>query len=206
MKRAADASCGGHFSLVRVLPHRSVFSSVLFTGFACFFLFEHKRMTASKMREGRYHASPPMSSHPPEDPSPEIETISARLRSLRAAIPSRPSQEVVAIAVGVSQNAVSKWERAESAPGVIEVGKLADYFSRALGSVVSVDYIIGRSHYMPGYAPDTWLADIDLIEAIRKNPKTLGVPAWKAPRRLRILTLDEMRQLQRELGSEGLGA
>lgn len=60
--------------------------------------------------------------------------ISSNLRHLRAA--SRMSQEEVAEKIGVSRQAVAKWESGESLPDIVNCEALADLFDVSLNDLV----------------------------------------------------------------------
>lgn len=63
--------------------------------------------------------------------------FSERLKELR--IDKGLTQQQLANATGISQNAIAFWENEKRIPIIIAVVKLADYFN------VSVDYLVGRT-------------------------------------------------------------
>ena len=63
--------------------------------------------------------------------------ISDRIQSLRKA--RGITQEQLADAVGVSRQAVSKWEAEQSVPDLERIVAMAEYFD------VTTDYLLGRS-------------------------------------------------------------
>lgn len=79
------------------------------------------------------------------------------------------SQEELSKIIGVTQQAVGKWERARAMPDNDILLKLADFFN------VSVDYLLGRSTsiqepYAPGLSPDE-LALIEKYRRMKDNEK-----------------------------------
>ena len=60
-----------------------------------------------------------------------------RLKELRKA--KGLSQLKLAIDLNTNQNTISRYETGEREPGIVELIRIADYFS------VSVDYLIGRT-------------------------------------------------------------
>lgn len=123
--------------------------------------------------------------------------IAARLRSLRAE--RALSQDSVADAIsrhltnGVSQNKVGTWERCESLPDAEEVAALANLYG------VSADHVLCRSDSRHGLSPDTWIVDLDELDA----PTEGGAWSIKVPRRLRVVDYQTMRHLEDEVRSRG---
>lgn len=70
-----------------------------------------------------------------------------RLKQLRAE--KDISQSALANIMGVSQQAIAKWETDKATPDPDALSKLADYFS------VSVDYLLGRTDERRPINPDT---------------------------------------------------
>lgn len=123
---------------------------------------------------------------------PNRSTFAERVRLLRAK--AGLSQKQVAEAVDVGQATVSEWELGKATPAVPELTALCNLFR------VCADYVIGRSDFELGLAPDQWIADEDAIATARANPKAKGIRVvFKVPRRMRLLEHDEVEQLKREL-------
>lgn len=94
----------------------------------------------------------------------------------------------------VGQATVSEWELGKATPAVPELTTLCNLFK------VCADYLIGRSDFEQGLAPDQWIADEDAIAAARANPKAKGIRVvFKVPRRMRVLEHEEVEKLKREL-------
>ena len=129
---------------------------------------------------------------------PPKKIVATRLRILRAQHPEI-SQESLASALGVSQNAIGRWERGESEPRAAQILRICEVYK------VSADYLIGRSDFENGLAPDAWIVDEDAISAMRQHPKGPKIPAiFKVPRRARIVDIAEAEKLQKELKLERL--
>ena len=109
-----------------------------------------------------------------------------RLRVLRAR--RGATQEDVASAVGVSQNAVGKWERGESQPQADELVRLADFYD------VAIDFICGRCDAPSGLDAGSWLIDLDEVD----QPRDGKLWCVQVPRRARIVDYDEMRRIETE--------
>ena len=109
-----------------------------------------------------------------------IDLCAERIRQCRAK--ARLSQAEVADRLGVSQNKVGTWERAEASPSILEAAQLCVLFD------VSLEYLAGRSDSPTGLTPGTWLIDLDLVE------KPVPEETWRAevPRRHRIVSYSEM--------------
>lgn len=116
-----------------------------------------------------------------------LRSFASRLRSLRAL--KKLSQDALGAAIGVSQNAISTWERAESSPQVPELLALCALFE------VTLDVMTGRSDFPHGLAPDAWLIDLDEVD--RPVPEEL----WcvKIPRRWRVASYEEMRAIEKDV-------
>lgn len=116
-----------------------------------------------------------------------LAAFSARLRSLRAS--RQESQEDVARVARVSQGTVGNWEAGKSSPSVPELARLCDYYD------VSADYLSGRSEFPSGLAPDTWIVDLDALDAAKP-----GSPwAAKVPRRARLVDFEEFERLRQQV-------
>ena len=123
---------------------------------------------------------------------PSRSTFAERVRLLRAR--AGLSQKQVAEAADVGQATVSEWELGKATPAVPELTILCNLFK------VCADYMIGRSDFEQGLAPDQWIADEEAIAAARANPKAKGIRvAFKVPRKMRVLEHEELEQLKREL-------
>jgi transcriptional regulator with XRE-family HTH domain len=143
---------------------------------------------AAAVREGytREVDSPP-TRMPPPGPS----LFAERVRLVRNRLGM--NQTELAKQLGCSQAQVSDYETAKSVCSIVELTVLCNL------SNVSADWLIGRSDFEHGLAPDQWIADEDAIAALRANPKAKGIVAFKVPRRMRLLDLEEFEQLKREL-------
>lgn len=120
--------------------------------------------------------------------------IADRLKELRG----KASQAEIAKVVGRSAATVSNWENWENAeshstPDAEALALLATHWN------VSADYIIGRSDFRSGLAPDTWLIDLDEYE----TPTPGKTWAAKVPRRLRIVDYAELEALKASRGKKG---
>lgn len=122
---------------------------------------------------------------------PDRNTFAARLRYLRTRHGLNQTQ--VGKAAGVSQASISEWELGKATAAVPELTALCNLFS------VCADFLIGRTDYEQGLAPDSWLVDLDALEQ-----RTPG-EGWaaKVPRRHRIVDYNELVQLQDELARQG---
>ena len=118
--------------------------------------------------------------------------VAERLRMLRAK--SNLSQQSVATPCAVSQTLVGKWERGETLPDAVQVAVLCELLS------VSSEYLVGRSDFPQGLAPDTWIVDLDALED--ENAEEDAYCA-KIPRRYRIVDYDELKRLESEGGIGG---
>lgn len=119
--------------------------------------------------------------------SPLTSKIAERLRMLRAR--ASLSQQQVADLCRCSASLVGAWERGQHEPDASQIVTLADRYG------VSADYLLARSDYESGLAPDCWIVDLDVVENVPPNTD------WcvKVPRRLRIVSYDEMRKLEAEI-------
>jgi transcriptional regulator with XRE-family HTH domain len=122
--------------------------------------------------------------------NPSRDKIAARLRSLRAE--RGVSQDDVADALGVSQNAMTKWESAkgQASPRAEWVAKLADYYD------VSADYLVCRSDFKSGLPPDKWIVNMDLFRAAEVDAEW----CYKVPRDLKLVEHDEMVSMRLDVG------
>jgi transcriptional regulator with XRE-family HTH domain len=91
--------------------------------------------------------------------------------------------------VGVSQATISEWELSKAAPTVPDLLSLCALLD------VSADYLVGRSDYEQGLAPDTWLIDLDEVD----QPTRGGLWCVKVPRRVRLVDYREMRRIEEEV-------
>lgn len=115
------------------------------------------------------------------------EVFSTRLRALRAS--TQMSQEDLAKVAGVAQSTIGSWETGRSSPSVPELVRLCDHFG------VSSEYLSGRSEFPSGLAPDTWIVDLDALDAAKP-----GSPwAAKVPRRARLVDFEEFERLRQQV-------
>lgn len=124
---------------------------------------------------------------------PRQNVVAARLRMLRSQRPEI-SQDRLATALGVSQNAVGRWERGLSTPRANQIAGICDLYG------ISADFLIGRSDFPLGLAPDQWIVDEDAVEFARANPRKTVNVVFKVPRRMRLIEHNEVERLKRELG------
>lgn len=110
-------------------------------------------------------------------------TIAERLIALRAGA----NQAETAQRIGVPPATLSNWENG-TIPPADAVKKLADHYG------VSADYIVLRTDFPSGLAPDSFLVDLDAFE--RRKPGE----AWavKVPRRHKIVGYEEHEQMRKE--------
>lgn len=92
--------------------------------------------------------------------------FAVRLRMFRAK--ANLTQEALAQQIDVSQNAIGTWERGESSPQVESLVALCKVFG------VSADFLVGISHFETGVAPDSWIIDLDVLDAPKPRDGTQG--------------------------------
>lgn len=95
--------------------------------------------------------------------------------------------------LGCSQATVSDYETGKSVCSITELVAMCNLAN------VSADWLIGRSDFEHGLAPDQWIADEDAIAELRANPKQKARVAFKVPRRMRLLDHEDYEALKREL-------
>lgn len=117
--------------------------------------------------------------------------VASRLRALRSHRPEI-TQEVLAEAIGRSTNAVHKWESGKSQPRAEDLAAIAAVYG------CSVDYLVGKSDFLSGLAPDQYLVDEDALDAMRRDPDRELRPLVKVPRRVRVIDHAEAQRLIRE--------
>jgi len=105
---------------------------------------------------------------------PSTTSFAARLRMLRSQRPDI-TQDRLADEVGVSQNAIGKWERGESVPRIDALRKLCEVYG------VSADYLVGLAATPSPVPPDWWIVDLEHVEAIRKAKTEKDVEALEHP-------------------------
>lgn len=98
------------------------------------------------------------------------------------------SQEQLGQRIGVSQNAISTWERGESSPQLPELLALAKLFE------VAVHYLVGLADHPSGLPVGLFVIDEEKIE----SPKGLEEWGWQIPQRPRIVDLAEVRRIEAE--------
>lgn len=98
------------------------------------------------------------------------------------------SQEQLGQRIGVSQNAISTWERGESSPQLPELLALAKLFD------VAVPYLVGLADHPSGLPVGLFVIDEDKVE----SPKGLEEWGWQIPQRPRIVDLAEVRRIEAE--------
>ena len=106
-------------------------------------------------------------------------------------------QDVIAKATGCSVRTVYGWESGTTDPPASAILLIAD----VLG--ITTDYLLGRSDTEQVLAPQTWLVDVDLVDAIkagRVEPSTI----WATPVPDRHITLSSTQyaQLAREIAAK----
>ena len=116
--------------------------------------------------------------------------FAVRLRMFRAK--ANLTQEALAQQIDVSQNAIGTWERGESSPQVESLVALCKVFG------VSADFLVGISHFETGVAPDSWIIDLDVLDA----PKPRDKWATKIPSRHRIVDYIELEKLRRQIATK----
>ena len=105
------------------------------------------------------------------------------------------NQTKLAAALGCSQAMVSAYETGKAVCSISELLILCDLTG------ASADWLIGRSDFEHGLAPDQWIADEDAIALARAHPKRKGITvAFKVPRKMQVLDHGEFEKLKRELG------
>lgn len=105
---------------------------------------------------------------------PSTTSFAARLRMLRSQRPDI-TQDRLADSVGVSQNAIGKWERGESVPRIDALRKICDVYG------VSADYLVGLSPTPSPVPPDWWIVDLEHVEAIRAAKTAKDIEALEHP-------------------------
>lgn len=70
-----------------------------------------------------------------------MDELAVRLQTLRENKRPLRSRRVTSELIGLSKNALQKYERGEAVPGTDALVKIADYYS------VSTDFLLGRSPY-----------------------------------------------------------
>lgn len=115
---------------------------------------------------------------------PEPDSFAARLRTAR--VSAGLTQEDLATRAKTTQRTISSWESGATEPNASNLRELCI----ALG--VSSDYLVLLRHSPSGLDPDTWIIDIDAMEAA--VPKSTW--AVKVPRRLRVVEFEELRKLE----------
>lgn len=96
------------------------------------------------------------------------------------------SQEQLGQRIGVSQNAISTWERGESSPQIPELIALAKLFE------VAVPYLCGVVDHPSGLPVGLFVIDEDKVD----SPKGLEEWGWQIPQRPRIVDLAEVRRIE----------
>ena len=121
-----------------------------------------------------------------------------RLISLRG---KRPQSEIAKVA-GVSPGSVSNWENGIHSPPLDAAAKLAEHWQ------VTTDYLAGLTDHPSALPPDSWVVDLDFVEAIQRRDgshRKIGAEgAFAIPRRPAIASSTEYQALQRELEQGGL--
>lgn len=124
-------------------------------------------------------------------PLPNLAVFASNLRALCSR--ANLTQSQVAEIAGAAQSTVGSWQRGESSPDVAELARLCRHFG------VAADYLIGMCDYPSGLAPDSWIVDVDAMEA--------AVPgsSWaaKVPRRVRVVDFNELLRLEEQFGTRG---
>ncbi len=92
--------------------------------------------------------------------------IANRLVELRKA--NGYSQEALAAKLGISRQAISKWERAEASPDTDNLMALAELYGTTLDALVNTE----NDRYIMGDAPDANAANEPAAAAPAKPPKT----------------------------------
>lgn len=123
---------------------------------------------------------------PTDDPKdrPELSKTATRLIELRG----KSTQGEIAKIAGASTSSISNWESDIHSPPADAIVRLSRHWN------VSVEYLLGLSEYKSGLAPDTWLVDLDALEAGKPSEKW----AAKVPRRFRIVDYEELNRLRME--------
>lgn len=70
-----------------------------------------------------------------------MDELAVRLQSLRENKRPLRSRRVTSELIGLSKNALQKYERGEAVPGTDALVKIADYYK------VSLDFLVGRTLY-----------------------------------------------------------
>jgi len=123
-------------------------------------------------------------------------SFATRLRQLRSA--AGLNQQQLAGFARVAQTTISSWETGSSSPDVDELVRLARHFA------CTTDYMVGLSDHPQPIAPDTWIVDLELVEAIRaeKRPEHIkSTDSWAVvvPSRHQVLTSTQYSRLAQEL-------
>ena len=104
--------------------------------------------------------------------------IANRLVQLRKQ--SNLSQEELAMRLGISRQAVSKWERAESSPDTDNLIALATLYKMSLDDLVHSDLPPEPAAYTPPYQPDAvFTAEVSTLDGSYYEVK--GMPEEEAP-------------------------
>lgn len=121
---------------------------------------------------------------PTDDPGGErkLSKTATRLVELRG----KATQGEIAKIAGASTSSISNWESDIHSPPADAIVRLATHWG------VSVEYLLGLSDFRSGLAPDSWLVDLDALEAGKPSEKW----AAKVPRRFRIVDYDELVNLK----------
>lgn len=117
-----------------------------------------------------------------EDGGRPLSKTAARLVELRG----KATQGEIAKIAAASTSSISNWEAGIHSPPCDAIVRLAAHWK------VSVEYLLGLSDFRSGLAPDSWLVDLDALEAGRPSEKW----AAKVPRRFRIVDYEELTKLK----------
>ena len=113
------------------------------------------------------------------------------------------SQQQVAERLSVSQNQVGRLESGAAEPTASQIAALCYLFG------VSADYMVGRSDFEQGLAPDSWIVDLDTVQSYMRKGwlRRLGSKdttwAAKIPRRYVIVDYERMREIEQQGFEDG---
>lgn len=120
-------------------------------------------------------------------------TTAERLAALRG----KANQGEIAKAAGVAQTTYSNWENGINGPPAEAIARLAKYWG------VTADYLVGLSDHRDALPPDSWVIDLDYVDAVRRGDgshRRFGDQgAFAVPRRMQIISSVEYRALERDL-------
>lgn len=113
------------------------------------------------------------------------------------ALRGKAKQSEVAAICGVAATTISNWENGVNLPPADAIALLARHWG------VTADYLVGLSDHPQGWPPDSWVIDLDFVDAIRRQDGTHHrygrFGAFAIPRRMAIVSSVEYQALEDEL-------